>query len=81
MLELDIAVHTLSFFSCGQHLQMNWGVLDISFFFRGAASHLSDCFPSLFVANNWVTERQKTSFGFLQAIKRRVQLLGTELLF
>jgi WD40 repeat protein len=29
ILDLNIDVQTLSFFPCGQHLQTNWGVLDI----------------------------------------------------
>jgi WD40 repeat protein len=56
MLEFDIAIHTLSFFTCGQRLQTNWGVLDISSLFPSAASHSSSCLPSLLVANNWVTK-------------------------
>jgi hypothetical protein len=57
MLEFDIAIHTLSFFTCSQHLQTNWGVLDISSLFLSAASYSSSCLPSLSVANNWVTEK------------------------
>jgi WD40 repeat protein len=55
ILELDIAIHTLSFFTCRQHLQTNWGVLDTSSLFPSAVSHSSSCSPSLSVANNWVT--------------------------
>jgi WD40 repeat protein len=81
-LNVDITVRSLSFFSCGRHLQTNNGVLDTGFF-PGTTSYSSVCLHGPYVANDWVTEEMENILwlppeyrGTYPAIWNRVIALG-----
>jgi dipeptidyl aminopeptidase/acylaminoacyl peptidase len=82
-LNVDITVRSLSFFSCGRHLQTNNGVLDTGFF-PGTTSYSSVCLHGPYVANDWVTEEMENILwlppdyrGTYAAIRNGVVALGS----